>query len=887
VGTETEKILGTIGAMETFIENFPMNILDSKKPTNLKCAFDFILKILAICGVDINEIIERILEKVFDVRTTIEGGIESVYQTIMELDINEQSKFMEGIEYAVKGVLMSLLTSIFSCSVIPILPDKYFDTSKEDNRFDAFRDYIKNYPDKLRFTTDSLDLFGMLDVNPFSKEGQLYYRIENNDLFFGKKEYVESKTIDVSAGYEEKSMQTCSLYIDFGESHEEYVEQTFVMTQSGDTSEYVTDSLLFRLTKPVYEDLNIEIVYFIDGPSTSSQPGLQTMTVTIPKGETQSESFSLSPFTYGYESPNGYRDSIFDFVLSSTISLVDGWELTDGENYVPCTQKECIAGEDFVFLDYEKSLPVINFWLSRNNASMSQTFLTNRAYEIDTPEIRREITEEITVTASTYQYERLDGRPDVDDNEIQRYNAIPTSATTNSPEYIVIHNGIDESTLYKTNDMNAFLWYVLHKSRPTTQTEKNKSMWDSRNSAKRIGIERNSPRLWNVWYNSKKTDEEEFKFFSNDDQEIPFNNKEEQNKTLYPILQCNRMYPSSNGLMVEIPAQKYFKPKAQASDNTNIYNLIRTNSTIYEFNWQYLDNIQIFKPKLILFGMFDALLNGAISLAMSVKPNFKKEETKAKLSKAIIKYIEAVDTETEDCFFTFSNDEFNDMLEDMLLSKFNATFTPGPNKTIKQHNITEYFNSIDKINPSSEQGGSVQSIMKTITDVSATNAQDGVIDYGLTLEYDDSWWKAIIQSLAMSLIESILTPQVILLILINFRMMGITSSEDFLVPDQNKIIALVINKILGIIKSIINLIKDKILEILLELVYEKLIPMITKYMVVISLEKIQMWIDLLTDTLNCLMTINIGSNRVLTQIDDVNYADIVKPITLPESILEC
>lgn len=887
MGTETEKILGTIGAMETFIENFPMSIFDSSRPTDLKCAFDFILKILAICGVDINEIIQRILEKIFEIKTPIQGGIDSIYQAIMDLEINEQSKFMEGIEYAVKGVLMALLTSIFSCSVLPFLPNKYMDVGKEDSRFDAFREYIKNYPDKLRFPTDSFDLFGILNVHPFSKEGKLYYKIEDKDAYYAKREYVLTETIDVSAGYEEKSMPTCALYLDFGEGHDDYVEDTYDLTQGGDTSNYLEDSLIFKLSRPVYEDVYINVGYYIDGPSTIGQPGLQHTIVSIPKGETESESFSLSPFTYGYDTANGYRDSVFDITLTSRISLVDGWELPDEENYEPCTLKECVAGEDFVFLDYERSLPVVNFWLSRNNASMSQALLTNRAYEVDTPTIRRAITEEVEVTASTYQYEKLEERPNVNDEEIQRYSAVPTSATTNSPEYIVIHDGIDESTLYKTNDMNAFLWYVLHKSRPTTQIEKNKCMWDSRNFAKKKGIERNSPRLWNIWYNSKNTEDKEFEFFSNDDPEIPFYSKEDQNRILYPILQCNRMYPSSNGLMVEIPAQKYFKPRAQESDNINLYTLVRMNATIYEFNWQYLDNIQIFKPKLILFGMFDALLNGAISLAMSAKLNITKEETKAKLSKAIVKYIEAIDTETEDCFFTFSNDEFNDMLEDMLLSKFSATFTPGPNKTVKQHDINEYFNSIDNINPSSKQAGTVQSIMKTITDVSATKGEEGAIDYGLKLEYDESWWKAIIRAIAMALIESILTPQVVLLFLINFRIMGITSTEDLLVPDPNKIIGLVINKILGIIKAIINLIKDKILEILLELVYEKLIPMITKYMIVISLEKIQMWIDLLIDTLNCLMSINIGINKRLNQIDDVNYADIVKPIALPESTLEC
>ena len=114
---QIEKVIGTIGAMETLIENFPMSIFDSTKPTDINCAFTLILKILAACGVDTKKIIQRVLEKIFGVQVNIQGGIEDIYQTIRDLDIDEQSKFMNAVEYGVKGVLMALLSSIFSCTI--------------------------------------------------------------------------------------------------------------------------------------------------------------------------------------------------------------------------------------------------------------------------------------------------------------------------------------------------------------------------------------------------------------------------------------------------------------------------------------------------------------------------------------------------------------------------------------------------------------------------------------------------------------------------------------------------------------------------------------------------------------------------------------------------
>lgn len=889
MGTQTEKVLGTIGAMQTLIENFPMSIIDYNRPTDIKCAFDFILKILAVCGVDVKEIINRLLESVFGVKTKIEGGIEDIYQTISDLDIDEQSSFMKSLEYAVKGILMALLTSIFSCSALPIIPDKYLDTGKIDPKFtDAMRQVIRDWEPKLRFPTKSFDLFGMLDVNPFSNEGQLYYKVEGGDVFYQKKETFTTQTLDPTVDeYQYMTMPTVALYLDFGEGHYEYENKTNDLIHgTGDENEFLSDYLILKLSEPVNSDVHVVISYFITGPTDNYLPGQQQFEITIPRGSTESESFEFTPLNIGYRSQNAITQSLVDISIRSTSALTDGW-MINGLHNEGYPTSQCIAGNQFVYLDKDKSKQVSNFWLSRDNATMSMFLLEKSGSEFGSPELKRELTETDYVTTSSFFYERMEKRPSSNDTAPVRYTGVPISATPNSPKYIVVHEGLIENDLYKTSDMNAFLWYVLHKSRPYPQIEKNKNVWDSRNYAKTMGIERNNPMLWNLWYNSKTDQNKEFELWDPNNPDIPFYSKESQNRILYPIMQCNRVYPGSSELMVEIAAQKYYKPDAKLSDNDFTYKFLRTNKTIYEFNWEYLNNIQIFKPKLILFGMFDAVMNGAISTVMGIKPNFKKEEIKAKLSNAIIKYINALDTETEDCYFTFTNDEFNQMLEDMLLSKYNATIGKGEIKTVKQHNITDYFNNINEINTSAQQEGSIEAIMKTITDVSATKGTDVSIDYGFDLGYDESWWKQIVEALALSVIESILTPQVVLLILINFQIMGVTSAEDLMVPDQAKIVSLVINKLFGLVKSIISFIKDKILEILLDFVYEKIIPMIGEYVILINLEKIQAWIDLLTDALNCLMTINIGIKKQFNQLDEVNYADIETPQIIPESTKTC
>jgi hypothetical protein len=83
------------------------------------------------------------------------------------------------------------------------------------------------------------------------------------------------------------------------------------------------------------------------------------------------------------------------------------------------------------------------------------------------------------------------------------------------------------------------------------------------------------------------------------------------------------------------------------------------------------------------------------------------------------------------------------------------------------------------------------------------------------------------------------------------------------------------NKIMGIVKSIIRFIKDKIIEILLRLFYEKVLPLLIKYELIILLEKITYWLEILKSALECLPRFNFKNTKIKGAIDNVDYADII------------
>ena len=428
-------------------------------------------------------------------------------------------------------------------------------------------------------------------------------------------------------------------------------------------------------------------------------------------------------------------------------------------------------------------------------------------------------------------------------------------------------------------DMNAFLWYVLHKGMKMPQVEYNHMMWDSRVSALKQGVSRKSAEEWNEWYNSKTGYTEEFKYFGSTIVE---------DTPIFPIMQLEGQGMAENLLKVHIPAQRYFLPKVRNA-NINETEVPRHafNASMYKYNWDYLNNIQILKPKLLLVGLCEHLLGFSLSTISSTNINFTKKLIESKLSSAIKSVIEANDMEVEDCYMEFSNDEVNAMLEEMLLSRYNATTYGGETATVRVHDTKKYIAMLDQVNANTAVEGNMTSITKLVTEVTTDPGTEGSIDYGLKVSADANILKKLLWAIVMPLLMSIFTPQVMLLLYMNFELMGITKIDTFNGQDFTKIINLIMNKIFGLLKSIILFIKDKIVELLLTLFYEKILPTLMQYQAILLLESITFWMAILKEAISCLPRFKFKRNKVIGAIDSVDYADIIPSQDTPESTSTC
>ena len=838
--TRPSKIIGTIDAIRTLTENFPVSVLDAVQGTTYTSIFMFLIDVLQACNVNIYDIASWLLEKVYGLGVKLDGGIATIYSSIDKIDINEQSKLLQIIEEGMKGIILALLTSIFTCSANPVIPNTYLDNGIGHDDEAKFKDYMNNP----LFNTDSIDIpiglldfFGHLRVNPFSDEGKMYFSVEGGDKFY------EKRTQKVVVGYDgtenPQSKRTAlyekivKLYVDFGFGHE---------TAINEYKDYQEDEIVFKLSEPIGEPLTIKVNY------TDSDRNARVAELEMRPGETVSNMLIISP-----TSPIAQKEYITNISIKAT-----GGYTTGSINTID-------GSKTYLYLDKDSSMEVINYWNSVGNNSFSSVVWgnSNSAYWDEPID---DFVDDTEIEVSYYEeVERREGEDAI------RVSELPTNPSEDDPEYIVHYTGLDPNTIYRTNDMDAFLWYIVNRSGIEPQYEENKNVWDSRFSAKKKEVEREDAAQWNVWLNSK--DNEYGKLSTGDD---------EKDKDIYPILHLEK---SLRGVSASFPAQRYFKPTRKDEDSDFVYEHLRFNSTLYQFNYEYLHNIQILKPKVILYGMVDALLNGAMSAFLSVRPNFTKKRNETILSTAIKKYIEAEDAEVEDCYFTFSNDEFDAMLNEMLLSRYNATYSGGETHLTATHDINDYVSKLDTVNFSSTAEGDITKINKIVTEVSASAGREGSIEYGIEFNFDKNFWNRLIWAITLPIIESIFTPKVILLFLINFRIMGIMSFDDLLNNDQSKIITLITNKIFALVRSIISFIKDKIAELLFELFSEKILPMLVDYNLLIMRERMDAWIALLASALRCLSLFRF--NRELGSIDDVDYADIIKDQNRPESKNEC
>ena len=441
-----------------------------------------------------------------------------------------------------------------------------------------------------------------------------------------------------------------------------------------------------------------------------------------------------------------------------------------------------------------------------------------------------------------------------------------------------VDDDLTVNTLYKSQDLNAFIWYVMNRGVADIQIEENKMMWDSRVMDSKTGSsKRTDVKTWNFWLNSK-SDKHDLFYCSGSVEEQKYYEAYSGGTTilkyLHPIMQLKRDAETNFALNVKFSSQSYYTPYKSLFDY---------NKTIFEFNKDYLENIRIFVPRIILSNLIETLIHGKISILDTLLKSEQDNVIDKKLDMIINGVLEETDTTVSDCFFSFSNEDYIEMIQQTELEKYSATYTGGDGSPATKYSKDALLDALDSINSTATMNETITEITKTVYDIASIPSEDSSVKAsdGSVAMANSNWLNRIVSAIMKPIVKSLLTPQVMLLFIINLEAVGMLNIDG----NFDKIFELIFKKILSLFVGLARYIRDKIIEFLLKLFKERMQPMLVQWSAILVSENINDWIRLLLEAIQCIPRFNIKTD--LTEIDNVQYADIVKTQDIPESSQTC
>lgn len=392
-------------------------------------------------------------------------------------------------------------------------------------------------------------------------------------------------------------------------------------------------------------------------------------------------------------------------------------------------------------------------------------------------------------------------------------------------------DGYNANTVWKSKDFNAYLWYIINKS---DKSQTDELIWDNRYRATMYGKG-----------NGKR-------------------------KEIIRSVYVDESYPNSDKLLIHLcgardkkPANYYKTRKLKKEDNTEW----ALNKTIFEFNHEFLSSIKLYEPKVIIAEIIEYLL-GEGNLTANLGFSINEQIIQAKVQEIIKKVIETNDTELNDCFFSFSNEEYNNMLEISEQNRFNVV---NGNENFFEMNPNTYLGELSGINSTSTLIDDKSVISKTLYDITAIPAKDPSAEYSLGITYD--WSFELIRMFVYPFIRPLFTPKVMFLLALNRKIMGEIGNTN--VDDLLK-------GVFVIIKDIIIKIKDLVVDMFLNFILEKISSLLGLFASKLLLETLSAYRSLLNEIIE---KCSLGWEPLVGVIDNVNYADIIPKQVEPEQTI--
>lgn len=433
--------------------------------------------------------------------------------------------------------------------------------------------------------------------------------------------------------------------------------------------------------------------------------------------------------------------------------------------------------------------------------------------------------------------------------------------------YFGTENMIAPSQLVNAIDFNAFLYYIINNApeyvpliawngRGGGDTDTD---WDGENDSNSNGAygdsyvanDENRSNTWTNLYSASNS-----------------------GKT-HPIAILNfeeKSFPFNNVLRFRISS--YYKDKhVKTIDGVQV----KKNAMIFEFNNDYINSIKLFDAKVVAAQLIDNLTG-----ALSFNAGYSIEDIcfKGKIDQIIKRVLETPDTEINDCWFSFSNKEYDELLEKATLQHAGLFKYSGEVESATSIDPQALFNTLSGMSENATLQEQTTIIKNAFIEVSGQLGSDDIVESRDKFSFRLNIISQLIRDLAAVVVKSILSPKIYLLFIVNAKLMGKLSAPNGL-KDIPAYFEEFLESSMALLTQIILEVRDEILKSLFEYLLEQLKPLAALLSSKLVVESNRYYMELLAQLIK-LMSFNWGARQVNSNIANVDYADILPVESAPK-----
>lgn len=345
------------------------------------------------------------------------------------------------------------------------------------------------------------------------------------------------------------------------------------------------------------------------------------------------------------------------------------------------------------------------------------------------------------------------------------------------------------------------------------------------------------------------------------------NNKEKilQNDINDLLNRREQIYAAKRRLQFEIGTIKtqlentrdQFFPFLNSDKNRNYY----YGKSLIEFNIDYIMSLKLFDEKSLAARLLDSL---TACLTIDLNFSYKRLLIKNEIKKMVNMITESDDLVVSDCFFTFSNDDYDAMSRQAELRKAGLLTINGDETSAVKINAEDILNSLNQINEDSNKEtiqtiieGTITNLSKELTDTSYLSTDNA--NFGIQMNFIEN----LLDSLAYVIVCSVLSPKVYLLLLINLKIIGRETNFD---------LECFIGQYKQLIADLIRSIRDQLLDYLMREIMIIIGDLVKEITIKLSVEQARYYARLIKRLIDCFRK---HGRSLDFNVDNVDYSDIL------------